>query len=78
MLEEFLMLGGNEMMFGPMWLFWIFIIVGLVFLIKWGFQQNRDNKVKIEENALEILKRRYVKGEIDKREFERRRKDLLY
>ncbi|MCZ2845453.1 MAG: SHOCT domain-containing protein [Candidatus Bathyarchaeota archaeon] len=66
------------MMFGPMWLFWIFIIVGLVFLIKWGFQQNRDNEVKIEENALEILKRRYVKGEIDKEEFERRRKDLLY
>lgn len=66
------------MMFGPMWIFWIFIIVGLVFLIKWSFQQNRDNEVKIEENALEILKRRYVKGEIDKEEFERRRKDLLY
>jgi putative membrane protein len=66
------------MMFGSMWIFWIILIVGLVFLSKWVFQQNQGGEIKIEENALKILERRYVKGEIDKNEFEQKKKDLLY
>lgn len=66
------------MMFGSMWIFWIFLIVGLVFLIKWIFQQNQGGEIKIEENALKILERRYVKGEVDKNKFEQKKKDLLY
>lgn len=66
------------MMFGSMWVFWIILIVGLVFLIKWVFQQNQGGVIKIEENALKILERRYVKGEIDKNEFEQKKKDLMY
>ncbi len=66
------------MMFGSMWIFWIIIIVGLVLLIKLFFQQNQGNELKIEENALKILERRYVAGEIDKNEFEQKKKDLLY
>ncbi len=66
------------MMFGSMWIFWIILIVGLVFLIKWVFPQNQGGEIKIEENALKILERRYVTGEIDKNEFEQKKKDLLY
>ncbi len=54
------------------------LIVGLVFLIKGVFQQNQGGEIKIEESALKILERRYVKGEINKKEFEQKKKDLLY
>jgi len=61
-----------------MWIFWIILIVGLVILIKWIFQQNKGSEIKIEENALKILERRYVNGEIDKNEFKQKKQDLLH
>ncbi len=57
--------------------FWIAIIVGIIFLVKWIVQQSRPGEKKREENPLEILKKRYARGEIDKEEFEQKKKDLL-
>ena len=69
---------GNHWMFGGfMWFFWILIIIGFIFLIKWIIQQSKSGDVKHSESALEILKKRYAKGEIDKEEFERKKKDLM-
>ena len=75
------MMGGYGMgWFGEilMIVFWILIIVGLVFLIKWLIQSTgRDKTTGSGENrALEILKERYARGEIDKEEFETKKKDL--
>ncbi len=58
--------------------FWILIIVGLVFLIKWLIQSTgRDKAIGSGGNrSLEILKERYARGEIDKEEFETKKKDL--
>lgn len=68
------------MMFGGfMWIFWIIIIVVLVFLVKWLFEQSgsRYSESKEKETPLEILKKRYARGEINKQEFEQKKKDLL-
>jgi putative membrane protein len=75
------MMGGYGMgWFGGilMIVFWILILVGLIFLIKWLIQStSRDRTTGSGGNrALEILKERYAKGEIDKEEFESKKKDL--
>ncbi len=72
-----MMWGNQGFMGGFMWIFWIAIIVGIIFLVKWMVMQNRPGEQKREENPLEILKKRYARGEIDKEEFEQKKKDLL-
>jgi len=72
------MMWGNQGFMGVfMWIFWIAIIVGIFFLVKWIVMQSRLGEKKGEENPLEILKKRYARGEIDKEEFEQKKKDLL-
>jgi len=71
-----MMWGNQGFMGGFMWIFWIAIIVGIFFLVKWIVMQSRPGEQK-GENPLEILKKRYARGEIDKEEFEQKKKDLL-
>lgn len=60
---------------GFMWLFWILLIV-LIALIVRAMQGSGDNSPDSQKSAMEILKERYAKGEIDRNEFEQKRKDL--
>ncbi len=72
------MMGGNMgFMGGFMWIFWIAVIVGVIFLVRWVVQQSRPVEGKIEESSFELLKRRYARGEIDRKEFEQKKKDIL-
>lgn len=57
-----------------MLLFWILVIMGTVYLIKYLVQNTRG--AQQNKTALDILKERYARGEIDKEEFERKKKDL--
>ena len=62
-------------------LFWIFIILGAIALIRWALQatsgKNRPDTYKSESSRpLEILKERYAKGEITREEFETMKNDL--
>lgn len=54
--------------------FWILVIVGIVFLIRRIFSLPG---AKTEESALDILKKRYAKGEISKEEFEEKKRDII-
>ena len=61
-------------------IFWVLVIVGLIVLIRWLFVSSRADSVfhhRPSSNALEILKERYARGEINKQEFEEKKKDLL-
>ena len=77
------MMGGGYGMgwFSPliMLAFWIAVIVGIVFLIRWLVISTRSTGQRTyhEDSALEILKRRYARGEIGKEEFEEQKKDLM-
>ncbi len=58
-----------------LWLiFWILVIIGLVLLIKYLWEGGAAKRG--QESALEILQKRYARGEISKEEFEEKKKDL--
>lgn len=69
----FFPLGGLGWIFMALW--WILIVAGIVALIKWLISESHNVRTH-EKSPLDILKQRYAKGEIDKKEFENRKKDL--
>ncbi len=77
MMEQMTDCGWMPMMgFGMLFmaLFWVALIVGGVLLVKWLMGQGGASR---EDSALDILKNRYARGEINKQEFEERKRDLL-
>lgn len=67
---------------GMLWmiLFWGLIIGGIVLLVRWiadgAGRRRTDGGGAPEETPLDILKKRYARGEISKEEFERMKEDL--
>lgn len=65
--------------FGGGWfmmIFWWIIIIGLIYLAV-KFVAGQKSGPTLSESALEILKKRYARGEISKQEFEKKKKDLV-
>ncbi|MBU0674465.1 MAG: SHOCT domain-containing protein [Proteobacteria bacterium] len=65
-------IGGMFMML----LFWGLIIAGLVWLYRLFMKSDRTEFIDSRETPLDILKKRYARGEINKDDFERMKKDL--
>lgn len=65
--------------FGPimMLVFWGLLILVLILLARWlwGSSQKKPEETR-GESPLDILKRRYAAGEIDREEFEQKKRDL--
>ena len=69
----------NMLLYAPLALLMLFgmlLIVGIVLLAVWLFRQSGTGRGR-EETPLEILKKRYAKGEIEKEEFEQKKRDLM-
>ena len=59
-------------------LFWIIIVIAIIWAIKYfiGYSR-RGESTPAGESSLELLKKRYARGEINREEFEQKKKDLL-
>lgn len=53
--------------------FWVLVIVALVLGIRWLLTQGR---APARDQALELLRQRYARGEINKEEFDVKKRDL--
>ena len=58
-------------------LFWGVIIIGGFFLVRYLIRQSQTAARPTENTALEILKQRYARGEINDEEFEKMKAKLL-
>lgn len=60
---------------GVMIVWWLLVIVGIAALAKWllAASGKRDGDAR---RALDILDARYARGEIEREEYERKRRDL--
>ncbi|MBU6467626.1 MAG: SHOCT domain-containing protein [Betaproteobacteria bacterium] len=58
-----------------MLLFWGFIILGIAALIRWLMTQSSGREAH-EKSPLEIVQERYARGEIDRDEYEQKKRDL--
>jgi len=56
-------------------LIFLFVVV-VVAAVKWLWGQEKPFVIGGKESALDILKKRYARGEIGKEEFERLKKDI--
>ena len=60
---------------GFMWLI-ILALAGVAIYFLFQASKSKGSGGSVVDTPLDILKKRYAKGEIDKEEFDRRRKDL--
>ena len=70
----------HDMFMGNIWFGWIMwiLIISLIFVLIWSNTREKDKYLPFNQNEspLDILKKRYAKGEITKDQFEQMKKDL--
>lgn len=69
-------MGGYGGGLGWLWmvLFWVLLIVAIVALVRWLFISSVERPK--QRTAMDILEERYARGEIDRDEFEQKKRDL--
>jgi len=68
----------HNMGFMGMWWLWLIIIIAVLIILVYAINNSKTKFSNFfpEETALNILKKRYAKGEISKDEFEIMKKNL--
>lgn len=61
-----------------MFIFWALLITGIILLVVWLVRRGSytDRDLSRKNNAIDILKERYARGEINKEDFERMKRDI--
>lgn len=62
----------NHHFIGMHWIWWI-ILIAIILLLVFNVIPYRSSR-DLNENALEVLKKRFARGEIEKEEFEERKR----
>lgn len=60
---------------------WVLLLIALILIVKWLFQsigskEQGETQKGQPDRALNILKERYARGEIDREEFDQKKQDL--
>lgn len=70
----------HEIFMGNVWFGWFMwiLIISLVLILIWNNTREKDKYIPFDKNetALDILKKRYAKGEITKGQYEQMKKDV--
>lgn len=59
-----------------MLLFWAVVIFGVLAVVRWWGPVRPNDRDAKPETPLDIIEKRYARGEINKEEYEQKRKDL--
>ncbi len=70
----------HDFMFGGMWFgwfFWLVILIVIIWVIVNQLNKGKQgSQLSQSESTLDILKKRYAKGELTKEQFEQMKKDI--
>ncbi len=69
--------GCNTLGIGWGWIIGIIVLLIIILVVLRSAGQQKKAEYRDNKTALDILKERYAKGEINKEEFEERKKDLI-
>lgn len=62
---------------GIWWILGIVVLIVIIWIVVKAISRNNRQPHSGSNSALDVLKERYARGEIDKEEFEQRKKDLM-
>lgn len=68
--------GWGPMGMVPMFLLWLLVIVGIFIVVRMLMGRTSGRGDDTDERALQILRERYARGEIQSEEFEQKKRDL--
>ncbi len=68
---------GWGMGMGWWWIIGLIVLIAVILIVVKSMNRSSGSAQSSGKTALDILKERYASGEIDKEEYEKRKKDLM-